>query len=65
MDRYQSTIDPEVSVDSIKTMRQQNIEDALFERTMEVHQFLARWAYEASISFHAIIHDSLATFMRP
>ncbi|GFZ18507.1 HAT transposon superfamily protein [Actinidia rufa] len=48
IDKFASAINPDSSMDTSKRMRQQNISDALWkERTHNVHQFLARWVYEA------------------
>lgn len=64
MDRYRSTIDPETSLETRRKTGQQNIHDALWkQRTEEVHQFLARWVYEAGIPFHSISHDSFERFV--
>nr|XP_011468457.1 PREDICTED: uncharacterized protein LOC101302773 [Fragaria vesca subsp. vesca] len=64
MDRYASAIDPDSSLDGSKKMKQQNINDSLFkERTHNVHQYLARWVYEAGLHFHAIENDSFKRFV--
>ncbi|XP_057510756.1 uncharacterized protein LOC130793119, partial [Actinidia eriantha] len=59
IDKFASAINPDSSMVTSKRMRQQNISDALWkERTHNVHRFLARWVYEAGISFNAIDSDS-------
>ena len=64
LDRFTSNINPDSSNDVAKRMRQQNINDAIWkERTQDMHQYLARWAYEASIPFHAIDNDSVQRFV--
>ena len=51
-------------MDASKRMRQQNIHDAIWkERTQDVHQYLARWVYEAGIPFHAIDNESFQRFV--
>ncbi|XP_022865553.1 uncharacterized protein LOC111385399 [Olea europaea var. sylvestris] len=45
-------------------MKQQNINDAIAKkRLLEVHQYLARWVYEARIPFNAIDNDSFKKFV--
>ena len=65
MDKYASSITPDdSSIDGSKRMRQQNLNDAIWkERTHKVHQWLARWVYEAGIPFHAIQNDSFVRFV--
>ncbi|PRQ22552.1 putative transcription factor/ chromatin remodeling BED-type(Zn) family [Rosa chinensis] len=64
MDRFATPIDPDSSLDGSRKMRQQNINDALFkQRTHSVHQYLARWVYEAGIPFHAVDSDSFKRFV--
>ncbi|XP_062014189.1 uncharacterized protein LOC133730654 [Rosa rugosa] len=64
MDRFASPIDPDSSLDGSRKMRQQNINDALFkQRTHSVHQYLARWVYEAGIPFHVVDSDSFKRFV--
>ncbi|XP_024161380.1 uncharacterized protein LOC112168490 [Rosa chinensis] len=64
IDKFASSITPEDSIDGSKKMRQQNINDAIWkERTHSVHQWLARWVYEASIPFHVIDNDSFKRFV--
>lgn len=56
MHRYVSKIDPEASIDSRRTVRQQNIRDDLLKkRTTEVQQLSARSVYEAGILFMRLI----------
>ena len=64
MDRFASTINPDSSIDAMKRMKQQNMHDALWkDRTQSVHQYLARWVYEAGIPFYAIDNDSFQRFV--
>ncbi|XP_024200409.1 uncharacterized protein LOC112203718 [Rosa chinensis] len=64
IDKFASSITPDSSIDGSKKMRQQNINDAIWkERTHSVHQWLARWVYEAGIPFHAIDNDSFKRFV--
>ena len=64
IDKVASAINPDSSIDTSKRMQQQNISDALWkERTHNVHQFLARWVYEAGIPFYAIDNDSFKRFV--
>ncbi|PSR87513.1 Translation initiation factor IF-2 like [Actinidia chinensis var. chinensis] len=64
IDKFASAISPDSSMDTSKRMRQQNISDALWkERTHNVHQFLARWVYEAGIPFYAFGNDSFKRFI--
>ena len=65
IDKFASAINPDSSMDTSKRMRQQNINDALWkERTHNVHQFLARWVYEAGIPFYAIDNNSFKRFVK-
>ena len=64
MDRYASSIDPDSSLDGSKKMKQHNANDSLFKkRTHNVHQYLARWVYEAGLPFHTIENDSFKRFV--
>ncbi|KAL5739395.1 hypothetical protein ACOSQ2_028575 [Xanthoceras sorbifolium] len=63
IDRYVSEINPDSSL-SGGTKRQQNICKTLFkERTHKVHQYVAKWVYEAGIPFNAIDNDSFKQVM--
>ncbi|KAF7152677.1 hypothetical protein RHSIM_Rhsim01G0132500 [Rhododendron simsii] len=64
MDRY-TNINPNFSDTSgFKKTRQPNINDAIWkEKSHKVSQYLARWVYETSISFHAIDNDSFKRFV--
>ncbi|XP_042454068.1 uncharacterized protein LOC122038398 [Zingiber officinale] len=54
----------DVSMSASKKMKQQNINDAIAKkRILEVHQYLARWVYEARFPFHTIEHDSFKRFV--
>ena len=64
IDKFASSISPEICLSSRMTQRQQNISEALFkERTHTVQGYCARWVYEAGIPFNAIDHDSFKLFM--
>ncbi|KAL5732318.1 hypothetical protein ACOSQ2_032010 [Xanthoceras sorbifolium] len=60
MDRFVSKINPDCSLSGGSgTKRQPNISEALFkERTHKVHQYVAKWVYEAGVPFNAIANDS-------
>ncbi|TXG53907.1 hypothetical protein EZV62_019163 [Acer yangbiense] len=64
MDKFTSKIDPESSMSTSKSLRQQNINDVIFkQRTHSVHRYVARWVYEAGISFNAIQNNSFRAMM--
>ena len=64
IDKFASSISPEICLSSRMTQRQQNISEALFkERTHTVQGYCARWVYEAGIPFNAIDHDSFKLFI--
>ncbi|XP_050378351.1 uncharacterized protein LOC126795582 [Argentina anserina] len=64
IDRYASSITPDSSIDGSKRTRQQNINDVICkERKHSVHQYLARWVYEAGIHFNVIDNDSFKRFV--
>ncbi|CAA0817048.1 hAT transposon superfamily protein, partial [Striga hermonthica] len=63
MDRFATTINPEASLNVAKTMREQNINDAIWkERSNLVKDYFIDWAYEAGISFNATELDSFRLF---
>ncbi|CAA0816157.1 hAT transposon superfamily protein [Striga hermonthica] len=63
MDRFATTINPEASLNVAKTMREQNINDAIWkERSNLVKDYFVDWAYEAGISFNATELDSFRLF---
>ncbi|CAA0812145.1 hAT transposon superfamily protein [Striga hermonthica] len=63
MDRFATTINPEASLNVTKTMREQNINDAIWkERSNLVKDYFVDWAYEAGISFNANELDSFRLF---
>ncbi|KAK3211594.1 hypothetical protein Dsin_016300 [Dipteronia sinensis] len=65
MDKFASKIDLESSMSANKSFRQHNINDDLFkQRTYFVHQYVARWLYEADISFNAIQNNSFRAMMK-
>ncbi|XP_073036746.1 uncharacterized protein [Primulina eburnea] len=65
MDQFAKPINvDDASMSANKKMRQQNINDAIAKkRLLQVHQYLARWVYEAGIPFHAIDNDSFKKFV--
>lgn len=65
MDGYVSKINlDDSSLSESKRRRQQSIHDALFkQRSLQVHQYLARWVYESGIPFHAVDNDSFKRFV--
>ncbi|KAL5762315.1 hypothetical protein ACOSP7_018579 [Xanthoceras sorbifolium] len=60
MNRFISEINPNCSLSGRSgTKRQPNICEALFkERTHKVHQYVAKWVYEAGVPFNTIANDS-------
>ncbi|TXG66725.1 hypothetical protein EZV62_008000 [Acer yangbiense] len=65
MDRFASVINPDSSMSTGRTLCQQNINEALFkERKHSVHQYVARWVYEAGIPFNAIDNDSFKSLVK-
>ncbi|KAK2655648.1 hypothetical protein Ddye_008700 [Dipteronia dyeriana] len=64
MDRIASKLNPEASMSASKSLRQQHINDVLFnDRTHSVHRYVARWVYKAGIPFNAIQNHSFTAMM--
>ena len=54
----------DASVSESKKMKQQNVNDVIFKKILlEVHQYFARWVYEARIPFNTIENDSFKRFV--
>ena len=64
LDKFATKITHEASMSASKSIRQQHINDVLFKnRTHYVHQYVARWVYEASVPFNAIQNHSFTAMM--
>ncbi|CAL1387421.1 unnamed protein product [Linum trigynum] len=56
IDKWARAIDPSLS--SSAQFQQQKINQALFnERTLQVHQYIAKWVYTHAVAFNAIEND--------
>ena len=64
MDKFASSINPEICLSARMTQRQQNFSETLFkERTQIVCGYCARWVYEIGTPFNVIDHDTFKLFV--
>ncbi|KAK2634766.1 hypothetical protein Ddye_029558 [Dipteronia dyeriana] len=64
IEKFASKIDHESSMSASKSLCQQNISDVICkQKTYYAHRYVARWVYEAGISFNAIHNNSFRAML--